>query len=76
MGVYLAGALASPRAGAVAAGVFAATYALLYLLVTSESHALLAGSLALFTLLATVMLLTRELDWYAPAVRYEREPAV
>jgi len=74
MGGYLAGALASARAGAVAAGVFAATYALLYLLVTSESYALLAGSLALFALLATVMLLTRELDWYAPGFRPEGEP--
>ncbi len=32
---------------------------------TSENYALLAGSVALFTLLATVMLLTRKLDWYA-----------
>jgi inner membrane protein len=60
--VYLAGALASAHAVAVAAGVFAATYALLYLLVTSESYALLACSLALFALLTTVMLLTRKVD--------------
>jgi len=75
MGVYLAGALASIRAGAVATGIFAATYALLYLLVTSESYALLAGSLALFALLATVMLLTRAVDWYAPDFRPESEPS-
>jgi inner membrane protein len=65
MGVYLAGALQSARAGASAAVVFAATYALLYLLVTSESYALLAGSLALFALLATAMYVTRRIDWYA-----------
>jgi inner membrane protein len=64
MGAYLAGALRSPRAGAATAGILAATYALLYLLVTAESYALLAGSIALFALLATVMLLTRRLDWY------------
>jgi inner membrane protein len=69
MGVYLAGALVSAQAGAIAAGVFASTYALLYLLVISESYALLAGSLALFALLATVMLLTRKLDWYASGLR-------
>ena len=69
IGVYLAGVLASASAGEVAAGAFAATYALLYLLVTSESYALLAGSLALFALLSTVMLLTRKLDWYAPEFR-------
>ncbi|HEY4342586.1 MAG TPA: cell envelope integrity protein CreD [Steroidobacteraceae bacterium] len=65
MGLYLAGALRSARAGATAAGIFAGTYALLYLLVTSDNNALLAGSIALFTLLSIVMLLTRRLDWYA-----------
>jgi len=45
---YLAGALRSARAGIVSGSIFAATYAVLYLLVTSESYALLAGSLALF----------------------------
>jgi inner membrane protein len=69
MGVYLAGVLANARAGAAAAGAFAATYALLYLLVTSESYALLAGSVTLFALLATVMLLTRKLDWYGADFR-------
>jgi inner membrane protein len=65
MGFYLAGALRSGAAGATAAGIFACTYALLYLLVTTDNYALLAGSIALFTLLAVVMLLTRRLDWYA-----------
>jgi inner membrane protein len=74
MGVYLSGALANARAGALAAGVFAATYALLYLLVTSESYALLAGALALFALLATVMLLTRKLDWYGSGLLPAGEP--
>ena len=62
--VYLAGALRSARAGIVCGMIFAATYAVLYLLVTSESYALLAGSLALFALLATTMLVTRKIDWY------------
>jgi len=65
MSVYLAGALRSAGAGLASGGIFAATYALLYLLVTSESYALLAGSLALFALLATTMFLTRKIDWYA-----------
>ncbi|HEV2702144.1 MAG TPA: cell envelope integrity protein CreD [Steroidobacteraceae bacterium] len=64
MGIYLAGALRSARAGLATAGTLGATYALLYLLVASENYALLAGALALFALLATVMLLTRRLDWY------------
>jgi inner membrane protein len=65
MSVYLAGALRSARAGIASGGIFAVTYALLYLLVTSESYALLAGSVALFALLATTMTLTRKVDWYA-----------
>jgi inner membrane protein len=64
--VYLAGALRSTVGGLASGGIFAATYALLYLLVTSENYALLAGSLALFALLATTMSLTRQIDWYAP----------
>lgn len=67
MSVYLAGGFRSARAGLVAAGIFAATYALLYLLVSSENYALLVGSLALFALLATTMFLTRRFDWYAQA---------
>jgi inner membrane protein len=65
MGIYLAGALRSATSGLTAGGIFAGTYALLYLLVTADNYALLAGSIALFVLLTTVMLLTRRLDWYA-----------
>ncbi len=65
MTVYLAGALRSRVGGLASGSIFAATYALLYLLVTSENYALLAGSLALFALLATTMSLTRQIDWYA-----------
>jgi inner membrane protein len=65
MSVYLAGGFRSARAGLVSGGIFAATYALLYLLVSSENYALLVGSLALFALLATTMFLTRKFDWYA-----------
>ena len=69
MGLYLAGALRSAAVGTTAAAIFAATYALLYLLVTTDNYALLAGAIALFTLLAVVMLLTRRLDWYAEEER-------
>jgi len=67
MGIYLAGVLHDRKAGAGSAGIFALVYGLLYLLVTSEDYALLAGSLSLFALLATVMLLTRRVDWYGSA---------
>jgi inner membrane protein len=67
LGHYLAGAFSSRAAGAVAGGSFAAVYALLYLLVTSEDYALLVGTLGLFAVLATAMVLTRKIDWYAEA---------
>jgi len=67
LGVYLAGAFRSRRAGISAGGLFAAVFALLYLLVSSESYALLTGSLALFALLAVAMWLTRSIDWYSQA---------
>jgi inner membrane protein len=37
---------------------------LLYLLVLSEDYALLFGALAIFFLLAIIMIGTRKLDWY------------
>jgi len=66
LGIYLAGAFRSSRAGGGSTIAFGGTYALLYLLVTSEDYALLAGSLALFAVLATVMVVTRRLNWYEP----------
>jgi inner membrane protein len=40
-------------------------YAVLYALLQSEDHALVAGSVLVFGLIALVMLLTRKVDWYA-----------
>lgn len=40
-------------------------YGLLFVLLRSEDHALLLGSVLLFALLTVVMVLTRRLDWYA-----------
>jgi inner membrane protein len=64
LGVYLAGAMDSLRSGAAAGGVFGLLYGLLYLLVTSDDYALLAGSLGLFAVLAVAMVLTRKVNWY------------
>jgi len=67
VGVYLAGALRSRRAGALAGIAMASVYALLYLLVLSEQYALLLGAVLLFGVLATIMLVTRRLNWHALA---------
>jgi inner membrane protein len=57
----------------VAGALFAALYGALYVLLQSEDHALLLGSLLVFAVLAAVMLLTRKLDWSALSGRL-RQP--
>jgi inner membrane protein len=64
LGIYLAGAMDSSKAGTASGGLFALVYGLLFLLVTSDDYALLAGSLGLFAVLAAAMVLTRRIDWY------------
>jgi inner membrane protein len=39
-------------------------YGILYVLLQSEDHALLLGSVGLFVALATAMYVTRNVDWY------------
>jgi inner membrane protein len=64
LGVYLAGAMGTRTAGTGSSAVFALLYGLLYLLVTSDDYALLAGALGLFAVLAVAMVLTRKINWY------------
>ena len=64
LGVYLAGAMGTRAAGTGSGAVFALLYGLLYLLVTSDDYALLAGALGLFAVLAVAMVLTRKINWY------------
>lgn len=46
------------------AGGLAATYAYLYFVLQSQDYALIAGTVALFAMLALVMFCTRRVDWY------------
>jgi len=57
--------LRSPVKAAVFALVLAAAYAYFFVLLMLESHALVAGALALFFGLSVVMYATRRLDWVA-----------
>jgi len=64
IGLYLAGVLGNYKSSlAFSAGV-ALLYAVLYGVLQSEDNALLMGTLVLFTALATVMMLSRKMDWY------------
>lgn len=53
----------------------AALYGMLFVLLRMEQAALVSGALALFAVLAGVMLLTRRVDWYARLVQSSAGPA-
>jgi inner membrane protein len=62
---YLRTLLGGAARTAAFGALFASLYGSLYVLLRSEDHALLLGSLLVFAALAAVMLLTRRLDWSA-----------
>jgi len=61
---YLSYALKSRHRGLAFGGLLVGLYAALFGLLQSEDHALVAGSLLLFILLALIMVITRKVDWY------------
>jgi inner membrane protein len=63
--VYLIRVLHNAGLGLAFGGALAALYAILYALLKAEDYSLLGGSLLLFGLLASVMIATRRVDWYA-----------
>jgi inner membrane protein len=65
LGAYLATVLRKVRRGLGFAAVLTALYGALYGLLVSEDDALLLGSLLVFALIAAVMFMTRNVDWYA-----------
>ena len=60
---YSAAVLGSWRRGGFVAGLLAALYAVLYVLLSLEAFSLLIGSVLLFLALAGIMYVTRRLDW-------------
>lgn len=61
---YAGSALGSRRSGALVGGWLAMLYAFLWVMVTSEDHALLIGAVGVLAVLAGAMWLTRRIDWY------------
>ena len=61
------------RSALLASGL-AGLYGYLYVLLQLEDYALLLGSVGLFAVLATVMYVTRDVDWYALGLRRPRDP--
>lgn len=67
-----AGAVFGARKYIVRAGiVFTAVYVLLYVLMRVQDFALMIGALSAFILIALVMYLTRNVDWYGDQNRIE-----
>ncbi len=61
---YLSYALRSWRRGVGFGAALSLLYAVLFGLLQSENNALIMGSILLFSVLATIMLITRKVDWY------------
>ncbi|MET3494022.1 cell envelope integrity protein CreD [Variovorax boronicumulans] len=75
LAVYFSAVLGGWRRGLSFAAFVALLYGALYGLLASESNALLLGALLIFGMLATLMLVTRKVDWYALSRRSEPVPA-
>jgi inner membrane protein len=60
---YLRHPLGSLLRSSVFFAMFVALYGALYVLLRSEDHAMLLGSVMVFTVLAIVMVATRKIDW-------------
>jgi inner membrane protein len=61
---YASSVLKTRARAAAVAGVLSGSYGLLYVLLALQDYSLLAGSLAIFVILAAAMFATRKLDWY------------
>lgn len=62
---YLVAVLGRVASGIRFGALLGGLYGMLYMILLSEDNALLMGSLLLFLALATVMYVTRRLDWYS-----------
>jgi inner membrane protein len=63
LAIYVAKALGSRRSGIIMAALFGVLYGFLYLILTLEDYALLAGALLGFAALTAVMFTTLRVDW-------------
>jgi inner membrane protein len=75
LGYYCSHVLHSRRLGVGFGTGIGVLYGVLYLLLRSEQSALVLGSVLLFTVLATVMAVTRRVDWYAVTAGLRSEGA-
>lgn len=65
LGGYTRSVLSSNTAALTITGIMVVLYGFMYVLLQLEDYALLLGSIGLFIILASVMYLTRAIDWFA-----------
>ena len=71
---YLSYVLRGARRGLIFGGLMSVLFAANYGLLLSEDNSLLLGSVMLFGILATVMIVTRRVDWYRTAAAVPTSP--
>ena len=69
IGIYSSVVLKSGRKASVVAFIMAILYGYLYILLRNQDYALLIGSIGLFLTIATIMYLTRKINWHVPKTR-------
>ena len=70
IGFYSAVVLKSRQKASIVAFIMAILYGCLYILLRSQDYALLIGSIGLFAAIATIMYLTRKINWYGSETRF------
>ncbi|CAH0533606.1 Inner membrane protein CreD [Vibrio stylophorae] len=65
LSIYVSGILKNRKHGALFAAGLLALYGMLFGLLQAESYALLMGTTLCFAVLSVLMILTRDVDWYA-----------
>ncbi|MFH1759290.1 MAG: cell envelope integrity protein CreD [Patescibacteria group bacterium] len=63
--LYSKSVLANAKMALIQSFILAFLYLFIYIILQLEDYALLIGSILLFSILATVMYLSRKVDWYA-----------
>jgi len=71
---YASAVMRSRKLTLLVGGVLTALYVFLYTILQLEAYALLMGSIALFLVMAVVMYLSRNVDWYKPINRAGDQP--
>ena len=64
LAVYSSVVLRDPKKASVVGVITAILYGYLYIVLRSQDYALLIGSIGLFVVIATIMYLTRKINWY------------